>query len=58
MEIHHFALFGNYWCGASRDKKYLTKYVTLQKHVIEGSNNFMSESFVWYVTTLQKIWEP
>ena len=35
--------------------KYVTRHVTLQYHVIEGSSNFMSGSFLWYITTLPSL---
>ena len=46
---HH--LFGGHWSSASGDIKYLTCHVSLQNHVIEGSSNFLSGSFSWYITT-------
>ena len=43
---------GSCWSSACRDFKCLICYVISQNHVIEGSCNFMSENFSWYVTTL------
>ena len=41
MVSHHFAMFGGYWSSAGGDIKYLICHVTSQKHVVEGSCNFM-----------------
>ena len=34
---------------------YLICHLTQQNHVIEGSSNFVKESFLWYVTTLPNL---
>ena len=34
---------------------YVTLHVTSQNHVIEGSDNFMSGSSSWYLTTLPSL---
>ena len=49
---HHPAMFSGHWSSTSGDIKYLIREVTSQKHVIEGSSNFMSGSSLWYVNTL------
>ena len=49
---HHLAQFDGNCSNSSGDKKYLTCYVILQNHVIEGSSNFMSGSSSWFTTNL------
>ena len=49
---YHLDMFGDHGSSASRDIKYFICHVTLQKHVIEGSCNFMNGSFSQYFTTL------
>ena len=44
MVTHHLIVFSGYWSSKSGDIKYLTRHVTLQNHVIEGSSNFKSGS--------------
>ena len=54
-ESHHFAIFCGHWFSASGDIKYLTFYVTLLNHLIEGSCNFLSGSSSWHVPTLPSL---
>ena len=48
-------MFGDDWLNSSGDMNYLTCHLTQQNHVIEGSSNFVKESFLWYVTTLPNL---
>ena len=52
---HHLAMFDGHWSSESGDLKYLTCHVILQNHVIEGSSNFVSGSFLWYITVLPSL---
>ena len=49
------AVFGGFWPTAIGDVEYLICHLTSRNHVIQGSSNFMSESFSWYVTTLRSL---
>ena len=42
MVIHYLAMFDGHWSSASEDINNLTCHVALQKHVIEGSSNFIT----------------
>ena len=49
------SMFGGHLSSTSGDIKYLICHVTSQNHVFEGSCNFLSGSFSWYVTTLPSL---
>ena len=49
MVSHHLTMHGGFI--ATGNIEYWICHVTSQNHVIEGSSNFMSDSFSWYVTT-------
>ena len=55
MESFHSVMFGSNSSNVSGDIKYLICQVTSQKHVIEGSSNFISGNPLWYVTTLSSL---
>ena len=48
-------MFGDDWSNSSGDMNYLICHLTQQNHVIEGSSNFVKESFPWYVTALPNL---
>ena len=52
---YRLAMFGGHWSSVSGDIKYLICHVISQKHVIEGSSNFMSEASSWYIMTLPSL---
>ena len=51
MLSHHLTMHGGHCFIATGNIEYWICHVTSQNHVIEGSSNFMSDSFSWYVTT-------
>ena len=48
-------MFGDDWSNSSGDMNYLICHLTQQNHVIEGSSNFVKESFPWNVTALPNL---
>ena len=55
MVSHHLAMFGDPWSSSNGDINYFICHVTSQKHVIEGSSNFLSWSSLCHVTTLPNL---
>ena len=55
MVSHNLTVIEGHWSSASEYIKYLICPVTSKNHVIEGSNNFMSGSSSWYITTLPNL---
>ena len=42
MVSHYLTMFDGHWSSAVEDTNSLTCHVTLQKHVVEGSSNFIT----------------
>ena len=55
MNLWVNTMFGGHGSSANGDIKYLTRHVTLQIDLVEGSSNFMSGSSSRYITTLPSL---